>query len=302
MAKRGQKKNIAGRILLSLLVIALALALGVTMAATWVCKLQTGESFGASFGMALRLETNYAINLLRPAGRSVPRNPYRDEDYYNIGALKHCSAGEISKAGIDVSVHQKEIDWAQVKQAGVDFAIVRVGYRGSTEGGIFADTNAQENIEGALAAGLDVGVYFFSQATSAREAREEARFVLDAIRNYDITYPVFYDWEGMENDARTDRVSGEEMTDFAKAFCEEVKSGGYTPGVYFNQSYGYNRFDLYDLRDYEFWLAEYSGAQRFAYEVQLWQYDCEAHLPGIETTVDLNLCHRIYPMAPENDQ
>lgn len=302
MAKRRQKKHIARKILVSVLVIALALALGVTMAATWVCKLQTGDSFGASLGMALRLETNYAINLLRPAGKSVPRNPYRDEDYYNIGALKHCAAGEVSRAGIDVSVHQKDIDWTQVKQAGVDFAIVRVGYRGSTEGGIFADSKGTENIEGALAAGLDVGVYFFSQATSADEAREEARFVLEAIRDYEITYPVFYDWEGVNSNARTDRVSGAEMTDFAKAFCEEVKNGGYTPGVYFNQSYGYNSFDLYALRDCEFWLAEYSGAQRFAYEVQLWQYDCEAHLPGIETTVDLNLCHRAYPVQDEDPE
>lgn len=138
--------------------------------------------------------------------------------------------------GVDVSVYQGEIDWQAVADAGVDFAIIRVGYRGYSQGAIQPDTNFQKNMEGALKAGLDVGVYFFSQATTVREAEEEADYVLEAIRNYPVTYPVVFDWEFIDGQqARTDEIEGERMTECAKTFCELVRAGGYTPMVYFNQ-------------------------------------------------------------------
>ncbi len=292
MAKRKAKKR--RPILLAAALILLSVLLTADLIAARVYIRHTGEDFFTALGRTTRLGGQYLINLLSPADRSVPVNPYRATDYYRSGDFIQCAESEVSRTGIDVSSHQKEIDWQQVKAAGVDFAIVRMGYRGYTEGDVFPDAAARQNIEGALAAGVDVGVYFFSQATSVQEAKEEAWFVLDAIDGDNITYPVFFDWEPITNEARTDEVTGPEMTDYALAFCREIDNAGYRAGVYFNQSDGYNSYDLRALHSYEFWLAEYADAQSFPYEVQLWQYTNQGAVPGIETTVDLNLCYRDY--------
>ena len=292
MARRRKRKK--QPIFLTVVLVLLSLLLTADLIATRIYMRTTGERFFSAFLQTTRLGREYVINRLSPGERSVPVNPYRAADYYYRGDYLACAKSPVSRTGVDVSSHQQDIDWQAVADAGVEFAIVRVGYRGYTDGQLFSDSMAKQNIEGALAAGLDVGVYFFSQATSEDEAREEAWFVLDVIDGYPIRYPVLFDWEGVVDEARTDGVTGPEMTQFALAFCEEARRGGYTAGVYFNQSYGYNSFDLRALRDYEFWLAEYDDAQSFAYEVQLWQYDYQGRVPGIETTVDLNLCYKDY--------
>ena len=195
--------------------------------------------------------------------------------------------------GIDVSVYQGEIDWQAVADAGVDFAIIRVGYRGYSQGAIQPDTNFQKNMEGALKAGLDVGVYFFSQATTVREAEEEADYVLEAIRNYPVTYPVVFDWEFIDGQtARTDEMEGEHMTECAKTFCELVQAAGYTPMVYFNQEQGYLYYQLDQLDQFPFWLAEYDEKPDFFYDFDIWQYTHTGTVPGIEGNVDLNLAFR----------
>lgn len=300
MVNPKRKKHTFRRMLLLVLLLLFLSGLFLGLIATKVYMQHTGADFLTAFQSSAKLGANYLINRFTSSKNAVPINPYHSEDYYTSNGLRQCSASEVSFAGIDVSSHQNEIDWQAVSEAGIDFAIIRVGYRGYTEGDIFLDSRAQENLDGARNAGLDVGVYFFSQATTVREAKEEARFVLSVIRDYDISYPVFYDWEGILSEARTDDITGQEMTDFAMAFCEEISAGGYSAGVYFNQNYGYNDFDLRKLHNYEFWLAEYQSVQSFAYEVQLWQYDCEAQLPGIENTVDLNLCYKKYPIEPED--
>ncbi len=292
MAKRKKRKQ--KPIVLTLILILLSGLLIVDLIATRIYMRHSGDDFLTALCQTTRLGGQYVVNLLSPEEQSIPVNPYHASDYYQRGDFVQCAASEVSRTGVDVSAHQQEIDWPQVADAGVEFAIVRVGYRGYSEGEIFPDTTARTNIEGALAAGLDVGVYFFSQATSAAEAAEEARFVLDVIKGYRIDYPVLFDWEPINVEARTDEVTGPEMTAFARAFCEEIEGAGYKAGVYFNQSDGYNSYDLRALRDYEFWLAEYADAQSFAYEVQLWQYGNEGTIPGIETTVDLNLCYKDY--------
>ena len=302
MAKRKKGKRSKQKrrpIFLTIVLVLLSVVMIVDLIATRTYMRHTGEPFFTSLCQATRLGGQYVINLLSPSERSVPVNPYQPSDYYLRGDFLQCSASEVSRTGIDVSSHQQEIDWQQVAGAGVEFAIVRVGYRGYSEGEIFLDTAAKENIEGALAAGLDVGVYFFSQAVSTEEAAEEARFVLDIIDGYQISYPVLFDWEPIAAEARTDRVTGPEMTDFAKAFYGEIENAGYRAGVYFNQSDGYNSYDLRALRGYDFWLAEYADAQSFAYEVQLWQYGNQGTVPGIDTIVDLNLCYKDYSNASD---
>ena len=231
----------------------------------------------------------------------VTLSPYKDEDFYQQDGFTHCSASPVSLVGIDVSSHQGEIDWQAVADAGVDFAIIRVGYRGYTTGSLNEDERYYANIEGALSAGLDVGVYFYSQAISTQEAREEAQFVLDRLGGYEITYPVFFDWEQGDQEERTDQVDNETLTNCAIAFCDVIETYGFRAGCYFNQSFGYDRLDLRDLESYDFWLAEYNPHPSFLYDVELWQYTDAGSVPGISATVDLNLCLVDYhaPAEPE---
>lgn len=212
------------------------------------------------------------------------------------GFVRYNGGGELSSfVGIDISEHQGEIDWQQVKDAGVDFAFVRVGYRTYGGGLITIDSNLDANLEGASAVGIDLGVYFYSQAVNTDEAIEEADAVLDAIEGYNITYPVAFDWELVYTDqARTDAVSVETLADCCVAFCERVKSAGYTPMIYQNTSTTMNKLDLPRVKDYEFWLAEFSSFPSFYYEYDIWQYSAEGTVPGIGTAVDLNICFRDY--------
>lgn len=194
--------------------------------------------------------------------------------------------------GIDVSEHQHEIDWAQVAASGVDYAYVRLGYRGYTEGGLFEDPYFRANVEGALANGLQVSVYFFSQSISVQEAIEEAEFVLERIKDYNITLPVVYDWEKIngETAARTDNLDFSILNDCAVAFCDTVKNAGYAPAIYFNRHLGYYGYDLSRMTDYDFWFAlPESPFPNFYYAVDMWQYSFTEQVPGIAEPTDMNL-------------
>lgn len=193
--------------------------------------------------------------------------------------------------GIDVSVFQGDIDWDAVKNDGVDFVMLRVGYRGYGEKGIMGeDANFRKNYDGAKKAGLKVGVYFFSQAVNEEEAREEARFVLDAVKDLTLDYPVAYDWEFVSNDeARTNGMTSETITACAKAFCGVVSDGGYTPLIYFNCETGYFNYELSEVKDIGFWLAEYYDAPSFYYNYKMWQYTKTGTVDGIDGDVDINI-------------
>lgn len=168
--------------------------------------------------------------------------------------------------------------------------MIRVGYRGYSQGTLQMDERFQENMDGALAAGLDVGVYFFSQATSVLEAEEEADFVLSAVRGYPIKYPVVFDWEFIDGaEARTNGMDGDTVTQCAAAFCDLISVAGYTPMVYFNQELGYLFYQLDQLDASQFWLAEYDTKPDFFYDFEMWQYTHTGVVPGIQGNVDLNL-------------
>ncbi len=194
-----------------------------------------------------------------------------------------------ARRGIDVSSHQGAIDWAAVASDGVEYAMIRVGYRGYTEGSTALDELFYDNVGGALDNGIDVGVYFFSQAITEAEAVEEAEIVLRAIEGIDITYPIIFDWEDIPQEARTDGMDSLTLTACAKAFCETIEAAGYPAGIYFNQLYGYQEYDLPALDDYIFWLAQYDSAPTFLYDFQMWQYTNAGTVDGIEGNVDLNL-------------
>lgn len=207
------------------------------------------------------------------------------------GRMTYSDSSVKTYTGIDVSVFQGDIDWDAVKNDGIDFVMLRVGYRGYGQKGIMGkDDKFDSNYEGAKKAGLKVGAYFFSQATNENEAREEAAFVLDAVKNCPLDYPIAYDWEFVDNDeARTNGMTGEEITACAKAFCEAIKAAGKVPVIYFNCETGYFNYDLPQVKDYDFWLAEYYDAPSFYYNYKMWQYSKTGTVNGISGDVDMNI-------------
>lgn len=222
----------------------------------------------------------------------MPLNPYSEEGFSvdEKGRVTYALNGRRAQAGIDVSTHQKDVDWRAVAADGVDFAMLRLGHRGYTEGGLFLDQTFEKNLRGALDAGLEVGVYFFSQAITPEEAEEEADYVLEVLNGQELTFPVAFDWEAITGDeARTDGLDGETLTRCAAAFCKRIEDAGYRPAVYFNQTQGYLRYDLRDLTDYELWLAEYGGSPDFYYHFDLWQYSHTGRVDGIQGDVDMDL-------------
>ena len=225
-------------------------------------------------------------------GEKLPepeKNPYGKLDFQYEGRYLGCiKAGTIP--GIDVSYYQGKIDWEKVKASGIEFAIIRLGYRGyGQEGKLVEDQMAYENLEGALDAGLKVGVYFFSQAITVEEAVEEAEFVLKRIKVYDITMPVVFDWEYISEEARTAKMDRRTLTDCYKAFCEKIAEAGYTPMAYFNSYQSRQLMYLHELEDYPFWLALYSDRMTYPYRFEMWQYTDSGRVPGIEGNVDINL-------------
>lgn len=194
--------------------------------------------------------------------------------------------------GIDVSKWNKEIDWESVKAAGVDFVIIRCGYRGSKTGALVEDPYFKRNVEGAEAAGLKVGIYFFTQATTEIEAVEEASMALMLCRNYKLALPIFIDTEGAGGNGRADGLGVETRTAVCEAFCRTIDNSGFNAGVYASKNWFTNNLSTENLSDYTIWLAQYSRAATYDGRYDLWQYTSAGTIDGIETRVDLNMCYR----------
>lgn len=231
-----------------------------------------------------------------PEQPSVTLQPNRYDPHAFVvenGFLAY-QGGTPSYVGVDVSAHQDWIDWERVAAAGIDFAMIRVGYRGYTAGQIYEDPYWEHNIAGALNAGLDVGIYFFSQATSEAEAREEAAWTLAQIAGYDITYPVVFDWERVSGPySRTSSTTGATVTACARVFCQMVEDAGYTAMTYGSPSKVGTDLDLSQLAEYPFWLAHYTTGWRptsFRYHYDMWQYSSHGSVDGISGRVDLDIC------------
>lgn len=213
---------------------------------------------------------------------------YTYTDFGYVDGYLTCLSGPCVR-GVDVSSWQQNVDWPQVKAAGMDFAMLRLGYRGTEQGGLFPDDYAQTNYQQASAAGLSVGGYFFSQAITPAEARQEAEYVLELIKGWDVKMPIVYDWEYVDEDARTADVDARTLTDCTIAFCETIKDAGYEPMIYFNPELERKQMFLEELTDYKFWLALYSDEMTYPYRVDMWQYTSQGSVPGIEGAADINL-------------
>lgn len=198
----------------------------------------------------------------------------------------------VTSRGIDVSAHQGKINWAQVAASGVDFAMIRVGFRGQTSGGIYEDAYFKTNISGAIANGIKVGVYFYSTAINENEALEEAVWVVKKISTYRITYPVVYDFEDF-NAKRCANVGGAQATSNALTYLSFVQSNGYEPMMYANKSDITNRLSRGAFQ-MKFWLAHYTTKTDYAGNYQMWQYTSKGSVPGISGNVDMNIAYFSY--------
>lgn len=200
---------------------------------------------------------------------------------------------KISYIGADISKQTGNVNFASLKAAGVDYVMIRLGGRGYSTGQITLDENFKQNIEGAIAEGLDIGVYFYSQAISQDEANEEANFVVQNLEPYraHIKYPVAFDMEFVANDeSRIDGLSREDRTKIATSFLEGVKVAGYVPMVYGDKEWLIKEIDLAKLQDYDVWLAQEADMPDYPYRYAMWQYSTTGVLNGIKGDANLNIC------------
>ncbi len=211
----------------------------------------------------------------------------------NQGRLSYVVNGQsVSKLGIDVSESQGFIDWEQVARDGIEFAFIRLGYRGTTEGKIYLDEYFPYNIEQALAAGIKCGIYFYSQAINAQEATEEAEFVVQKLGGRALAYPVAFDYESINLNGKPSRNSNiglEQMEGIANAFCEYIKRAGYEVVIYGNKQ-DLRRYPNDISNQYNIWWAEYdSSVPHHDRDIFCWQYTNGGQVSGIDTAVDMNI-------------
>ena len=225
----------------------------------------------------------------------LPKNSFKKGDFWmdtEAGELKYIGDNKNISAykTIDVSKFQGKIDWDKVKADGVEYVFIRVGLRGYGSGALVEDEYFKENIEGAKKAGIKVGVYMFSEAINEEEAREEAQFVIERIKNYDIELPVVLDIEDIAGeDGRNEALSKEELTRVCKIFFDEVKKEGYNTMLYGNIKCLVTMVDLEQLKDTDIWYAFYNDDIYIPYEVAGWQYASDGHVDGIAGNCDLNI-------------
>lgn len=238
--------------------------------------------------------------LLVRVREDIKKNTYASEGFVkdSEGQYTYTENGQtISLKGVDVSKYQEKIDWEKVAADGVEFAIIRLGFRGmGTNGTCELDPYFKQNIEQAKKAGIDVGVYFFTQATTVEEAKEEARFVIDNLEGCDITWPVVFDTEEITSyaAARANKLSIETRTACAKAFLEEIEAAGYTPMLYANTRWSILNLDLAQLSEYDFWYAYYGDDIYYPYQFSMWQYTSSGKVDGIKGNADLNISFKDY--------
>lgn len=207
------------------------------------------------------------------------------------GEFQYLTDGKVtSYKGIDVSSHQGVIDWNLVAQDGVEFAFIRVGFRGyGSEGKLVVDEMFHTNIQQAKEAGVKVGVYMFSQATTEAELDEEVQLVLDNIASYQLDCPVVYDVEMISGNGRMNNLTPEERTNLTLRFCEKIAQAGYRPMIYHNTEMAAIRIDYAALEAYDKWYAAYNRRMFFPYEFKVWQYSDKGSVQGIKTNVDMNI-------------
>lgn len=225
----------------------------------------------------------------------IPINNYDPADFVAEEGVVEYIGGD-AKVGINVNAKSGDIDWQQVKNSGIDFAMIRVGHRETVKGRIIPDGQFTKNMDGAAEAGLPVGVYFYSKAVTDAEAEAEAKFVIEQIHGRSITYPIAFYWEfdlkddgTQDENSRTVRCNGDQVTGFIETFCRMVETAGYSPCYYADKNMAYQRLDLSRLSSYDLWYAEFRPKPSFFYDFKMWQYTKEADVPGISVKVPITI-------------
>ena len=255
---------------------------------------------GANYaGLLRKLFPDDMVYMTGNKFKFVPINTDLPLSALNPDNLVVCDNGEIkytdgsstiSKMGIDVSEYQGEIDWTAVADFGVDFAILRAGYRGYVSGAMVEDSNVITNIEGATENGIEVGLYYFSQAVTEEEVKEEASVLINFANEYSISGPLVIDIEKIESDsARGNALTQEERTLLVNCFCEEIKNAGYTPMIYGNINSLFEMLDYNKIGTEAIWYASYTQNYYFPYAATVWQYSDSLTVPGIDGKVDADI-------------
>jgi GH25 family lysozyme M1 (1,4-beta-N-acetylmuramidase) len=220
------------------------------------------------------------------------KDALQDADKTEIKKLQAVT-GE-SRIGIDVSKWNGEIDWDKVRNAGVEFAIIRAGYRGSSTGSLVEDPYFVANIRGAQSAGIEVGVYFFTQAVNEVEAVEEASMMMALTKDYVMDFPIFIDTEGAGGDGRADGLDANMRTKVCRAFCETLANEGYLAGIYASRNWYNTQLNMTELQAFSIWLAEYRSVPLYQGYYEMWQYTSKGKVDGIKGNVDMNICYVVY--------
>ena len=193
--------------------------------------------------------------------------------------------------GIDISSHNNVTDWKAVKADGIDFVMLRTGYRTYGGGILHEDEKFKQYYKEAKEAGLKIGAYFFSQAVNVQEAVDEAKLTAKQLKDCPLDFPIAFDWEIIfdDDDARTDNIPVDTLTDLTLAYCQNMESIGYQPMIYQNKRTSLLKYDLPRMQGIPFWLAEYGDGPTYIYEYDMWQYSCKGDVDGVEGKVDMNL-------------
>ena len=232
-------------------------------------------------------------------------NPYLKKNTYDFTNLsesanlrKYTENGKkISRIGVNVSKHSSGLNFKSMKSAGIDYVMIRLGARGYGTGQISLDDNFVGNIESAIEAGLDIGIYFYSQAINQEEATQEANFVIQNLEPYkeSINYPIAFDMENVANDrARIDGLSRDDKTTISATFLSGIQAAGYIPMLYGNKEWLIKNVDLTKLQDYDVWLAEDEDVPDYPYLYTMWQYTTTGVVNGVSGDAGLNICFVSY--------
>ena len=252
-----------------IIIIVVVILLGIVLACLFSCSAKKTKGINVT-QKALTLDDSKWITT------EDDRRIYDDDKY-----TTYC--------GIDVSEWTGEIDWERAKNDGIQFAIMRVGYRGYETGKFVYDTNLRHYLKGAVEAGVDCGVYFVSQAINEMEAREEADMILEQVYGIPLTMPIYIDLEAAGGPARTDTLTSEDYTKIVNAFCERVEENGFRGGIYSNETWITRHLDWNNLSQWDLWFAKYTPIPATDFLFNVWQYSESALIDGIENQCDINI-------------
>ncbi len=225
----------------------------------------------------------------------VSVNPYITENFrIDNGFMAYFdeNGDKISHLGCDLSYHNKYVNFQELAASGCEFVMLRCGFRGYSEGGLMKDEKFDMYATEAQRAGLKIGVYFFTQALTVEEAVEEAEYTLKLIEDYDISYPVAFDTEYIDDEnARSNKneITDELRTEIIMAFCERIRQDGYYPMVYASENWIRRYMEIEPLRKYDFWAPQYNEENDFLYDFTIWQYTEKGSIPGVKGDVDLDI-------------